>query len=112
MAKKFASMALAGRLEPVLGGTPDAAPENYALASPLTHAGASSPPTFLAQGADDLIVPVEPTRQLCEKLHAAGVPVINLVLPQVEHGFDLMFPRLSPPAQSALYELDRFLAML
>lgn len=112
MSAKYANMAMAGRLEPVLGGSPEQAPERYSLASPITHVNPDCPPTFLAQGADDLIVPIEATGRLAEKLLAAGVPVINLVLPQVDHGFDLMLQRLSPPAQSALFELDRFLALL
>jgi hypothetical protein len=40
------------------------------------------------------------------------VLVINLVLPHGEHGFDLVLPRISPAAQSSLYELDRFLALM
>ena len=27
-------------------------------------------------------------------------------------GFDLLLPQLSPPAQSALYDVDRFLALM
>ncbi len=109
---KFGQMSLAGRLEPLLGGTPQEAPDAYALASPITHAGPGCPPTFLVQGADDLIVPLDATYHLYDKLVAANVPVVNLVLPQVEHGFDLLLPQVSPAAQSAQYELDRFLALL
>jgi acetyl esterase/lipase len=112
MARKFANMAIAGRLEPVLGGTPDEALENYILASPITHAGKGCPPTFLVQGEDDLIVPVDTNRRMADQLAEAGVPVVHLVLPHTEHGFDLMLPLISPPAQSALYELDRFLALV
>lgn len=45
-------------------------------------------------------------------LRRCGVPVMNLVFAHAEHGFDLVLRRFSPPAQSALYELDRFLALL
>jgi acetyl esterase/lipase len=34
------------------------------------------------------------------------------VYPQTEHGFDLMLPRYAPAAQTALYEVDRFLALM
>lgn len=32
--------------------------------------------------------------------------------PRTEHAFDLHFPDLSPPVQAALYDLDRFLALV
>lgn len=108
----FANLALAGQMKRILSGTPDEIPEVYTRYSPITYAAPTVPPTFLAQGADDLWVPVEIACQLANKLHAAGVPVINLILPHAEHGFDLVLPRISPPAQSTLYELDRFLALL
>ena len=40
---------------------------------------------------------------------------INVVFPRTVHAFDLLLPHispLSPPAQSALYDVDRFLALL
>jgi acetyl esterase/lipase len=49
---------------------------------------------------------------LDEKLRAAGTPVVYVEYPQTEHGFDLIFPQVSPPAQAALYETERFLALL
>jgi acetyl esterase/lipase len=61
---------------------------------------------------DDLITPVKATRIIFEKLCAAGVPVLMAVYPQTDHAFDLMLPRLSLPAQAALYEIDHFLAVL
>lgn len=108
----FANLPLVGQMERILGGTPNEIPEVYALYSPITHVGPHVPPTFLVQGADDMWAPVDSAFRLCEKLQAAGVPVINLILPHAEHGFDLVLPHTSPPAQSALYELDRFLGLL
>jgi acetyl esterase/lipase len=43
-----------------------------------------------------------------------GVNPEKIVLggPWTNHGFDLLLPQTSPPAQSALYDADRFLALL
>jgi acetyl esterase/lipase len=105
-------MANAGRLDMLLGGHPDEVPQAYDLASPITHVHPGCPPTLLIQGEDDLITPVTATRAIHAKLVAAGVPAINLVYPWTTHGFDLMLPRISPTAQSALYDVERFLALL
>ena len=43
---------------------------------------------------------------------AAGVPAVNIVFPHAEHGFDLVLPRWSPAAQTALYYEERFLALM
>lgn len=96
----------------LLGGLPEEVPHMYDLASPVHHVHAGCPPTMLIQGEDEMIVPVEATRALHRKLLAAGVPVVYLELPQTEYAFDLFLPRTSPPAQVALYDLERFLALM
>jgi acetyl esterase/lipase len=101
-----------GALEPLLGGTPETVPERYALFSPTTHVGPSSPATLLIQGKNDLLAPLEATNLLFEKLVAAGVPAVNIVFPHAEHGFDLTLPRWSPAAQTAWYYQERFLAQM
>lgn len=103
---------LLGRLDILLGGHPDEKPEMYKLASPVTHVHPGSPPTLLMQGGKDFLVPLVGTQELYTKLIESGVPAINVVLPWTEHVFDLLLPQISPPAQSALYDVDRFLAML
>jgi len=35
--------------------------------------------------------------------------VVHVEFPRTVHGFDLLFPRLSPAGQAALYDLERFL---
>jgi hypothetical protein len=35
-----------------------------------------------------------------------------VLFPQTDHAFDLVLPRWSPSAQSALYEIERFLALM
>ena len=84
----------------------------YALASPVTHVDPACPPTLLIQAEKDLLVPADATCTLYKKLVEAGVPAINIILPWSDHIFDLLLPQLSPPAQSALYDVDRFLALL
>lgn len=112
LARKFAHLAIAGHLPSILDGTPDEVPEVYTRYSPISYAGPGVPPTFLVQGADDIAAPVDVAYELSARLHGCGVPVVNLVFPHAEHGFDLVLPRISPVAQSAQYELDRFLALL
>jgi acetyl esterase/lipase len=102
----------AGRLDILLGGHPEQIPDMYRLACPTTHVHPGSPPTLLIQGKQDFLVPVDATYAHYAKLVEAGVPAINVVFPWTNHAFDLLFPRLSPPAQSALYDVDRFLALL
>jgi acetyl esterase/lipase len=105
-------MRYAGRLDILLGGHPQDALYAYQLASPITHVHPGCPPTLLIQGDQDLLVPVDTTRALYTKLVESGVPAINVVFPWTEHAFDLLLPQISPPAQSALYDVDRFLALL
>ena len=105
-------MRYAGRMDILLGGQPDDFPEVYQLASPPTHIHPGSPPTLLIQGDKDNLVPLDTTLAHYKKLVESGVPAINLVFPGSEHGFDLLLPQISPPAQSALYDVDRFLALL
>jgi len=101
-----------GRIDTLLGGHPQDAAHMYELASPVTHVNPGCPPTLLIQGDQDFLVPVDATCALYTKLLEASVPAINIVFPWSDHAFDLLFPQLSPPAQSALYDVDRFLALL
>jgi acetyl esterase/lipase len=102
----------AGRMDILLGGSPEEVPDKYKMAAPITHVHSETPPTLLFQGATDVLVPVKPTEALYSKLIQAGVPAVMVIFPTTEHMFDFMFPQFSPPAQSALYDVDRFLALL
>lgn len=93
----------------------DKAPDAYRLASPVTHVSPQCPPTLLIQGAHDALVPVEGTRALYKKLIANKVPVVYVEIPQTEHAFDVGVGELaqhSAAAQTALYDTERFLALL
>jgi acetyl esterase/lipase len=102
----------AGRLDILLGGHPEEVPDMYQLACSTTHVNPGSPPTLLMQGKDDFLVPIGGTLELYAKLVESGVPAINVVFPWTDHAFDLLLPKTSPPAQSALYDVDRFLALM
>ena len=94
------------------GGHPQEMPDMYQLASPPTHVDPECPPTLLFHGSHDVLVPADATSALHKKLVQASVPAINVVFPWTDHAFDLLFPQINPAAQSALYEVDRFLAIL
>ncbi len=101
-----------GRLDIFLGGWPQDIPEVYQLASPATHVHPGSPPTLLFHGTHDVLVPVDITHSLYRKLIESGVPAISRIYPFTDHAFDLFLPQTNPSAQSALYDVDRFLALM
>ena len=106
------AMKYTGRLEIVLGGAPQDNPDTYQLVNPTTHVHPGSPPTLLIQGDQDILVALETTDALYTKLVESGVTAIYVVFPWTEHMFDLILPQVNPAAQSALYDVDRFLALL
>jgi acetyl esterase/lipase len=105
-------IANAGALAPLLGGRPDECPEIYALYSPVTHVQPASPPTLLLQGEHDLIAPVKATHSLHARLVKGKVPTVAHFIPQTDHAFDLILPGVSPSSHNALYDLERFLALM
>ena len=102
----------AGRLDILLGGYPEDVPDMYQLASPISHVNPGSPPTLSLRGDRDSLNPLEGNQELQAKLVESGVPAIDVVFHWTEHGFDLAIPQINPAAQSALYDVDRFLALL
>lgn len=106
------STGLEAAMARLMGGSPDQAPKTYDLFCPLNHAGPGCPATLFFQGTHDYLIPVSATRKLHARLRAAGVPSVYVELPQTEHTFDQFLPQISPPAQVALYDLERFLALI
>lgn len=106
----FERLEVAGRLDWLVGGRPDAVPERYAWLSPLEHVHEGCPPTLLVHGTHDAVAPVTATQLLQQRLVGSGVAVTALYLPHTDHGFDLVLPRWSPATRAALRELQRFLA--
>jgi acetyl esterase/lipase len=100
-----------GMLTPILGGNPDDKPEAYAMFSPVTHVHKDCPATLLIHDEQDILAPVKATRHLYSKLKEVGVPVVLHVLPQTDHAFDLILPKISPSAHNAIYDVERFLAL-
>ena len=49
---------------------------------------------------------------LHRKLHEVGVPSVYVEFPRTDHAFDLVLPGISPAAQAAMYDVDRFLALM
>jgi acetyl esterase/lipase len=105
-------VSIPGMLTDLLGGTPDQVPELYHLASPINHVGRHCPPTLLLQGGHDPGGMRVDALRLHDSLQAAGVKSIYLEYPHTGHGFDLILPRLSPSAQAATYDVERFLALV
>ena len=101
-----------GTLPPMLGGHPDEKPEAYALFSPVTHVHPHCPPTFIIQGEHDLITSAKATRIFFGKLKEAKVRAVMHMVPQVDHGFDLFLPKVSPSAHVAYYDIERFLGVM
>ncbi len=101
-----------GRLSPILGGIPDKKPEAYSMFSPITHIHKDCPITLIIHGEQDILAPVKAIRQLYSGLRQADVPAVMQLLPQTDHAFDLILPKISPSAHNAFYETGRFLALM
>ncbi|MBN1312726.1 MAG: alpha/beta hydrolase [Anaerolineae bacterium] len=96
-----------------LGGTLKEVPDAYRLHSPITHVGSHCPPTLQIFGLHDFFVDPEHGRCLHRALVEADVPSVLVELPEVEHGFDANpFRRLSPAAQAAEHDIERFLGLM
>ncbi|MBI3493378.1 MAG: alpha/beta hydrolase [Acidobacteria bacterium] len=77
-----------------LGGSPEQFPERYRVTSPVFHVRPGLPPTLIAAGAVDHLVPVAGHAEMVVALHAAGVPNAWLSVPYGEHGYDLVWGSL------------------
>jgi len=96
----------------MIGGTPDEVPEVYRLLSPINHVGQHCLPTLLLQGTDDIFGLLPTVRRLHHELRGAGASSILVEFPHTDHAFDLVLPQISPVAQAATYDIERFLALL
>lgn len=101
-----------GLLSPMLGGNPDEKPDLYALFSPITHVHKDCPPTLILHGEQDILAPLKAIKMLQLRLAEARVPVVMHVIPQTDHAFDLILPTISPSAHNAIYDVERFLAIM
>ena len=80
--------------------------------SPIAHTGPHCPPTLLLNGTHDVGPSIDEHRQLHAALYHHDVPCVHIEYDCADHVFDLIAPRWSPAGQAALYDLERFLALL
>ena len=102
----------AGTFALLLGGHPDECPESYAVFSPVNHVHSDCPPTLLIHGEHDLMAPVKTTRFLFSRLMEEKIVTVMHILPQTDHAFDLQLPKISPSAHNAIYDVERFIALM
>jgi acetyl esterase/lipase len=96
----------------LLGAEPDQDPDLYSQLSPVGRAGPHCPPTLLLQGTTDIFGMGPSVQRLHHALVAAGVASVLVEFPRTDHAFDLVLPQVSPVAQAATYDVERFLALL
>jgi acetyl esterase len=85
---RLSSRGYLGGMDRFVGGTPKTVPERYHLLSPVSRVDPRDPPTFLAHGGDDQIVPPTQSELLAVRLRRAGVPHRLVELPWANHTFD------------------------
>ena len=96
-----------------LGGRPDQWPDLYHQISPIVHVSEETPPTLQFVGEHDVHVSGSGSvSSLHRKLQEIGVPSVYVEFPRTDHAFDLVLPAISPVAQAAMYNVDRFLALM
>jgi acetyl esterase/lipase len=77
-----------------LGGSPEQFLERYRTTSPMFHVRPGLPPTLIAAGGHDHLVPFGGHVEIAEKLNVAGVPNELLCVTYGEHGYDLAWGSL------------------
>ena len=80
-----------GGMDRFLGGPRRAVPGRYRQLSPVSRVDPGDPPTFLAYGGSDRIVPPEESEALARRLREAGVPERLVELPWANHTFDFLW---------------------
>ena len=119
----------------LLGRSSEQRPNLYQKSSPVTYVKPNCPATLIFQCEHDSGVPVDSARDFYRKLIDVGVCAVYVEFPQTDHAFDLQIKGItaiirknlhippsknnfedvsqySPAAQVAMYDLDRFLALL
>lgn len=99
----------------LLGGTLKEIPEVYRLASPLVHVGSHCPPTLQIFAEQDFLINPSHGRRLHHALLKVGATSVYIEIPDTVHGFDQYLGvsrRVAPAAQSATYDIERFLALM
>ena len=99
----------------LLGGTLKEIPDVYRQASPIVHVGPHCPPTLQIFDENDFVTNVSHGRCLHQALCGVGATSVYMEFPDTVHGFDQYIGvsrRVAPAAQSATYDIERFLALM
>ena len=104
---RLSSMGYLGGMDRFLGGSPGTVPGRYRHLSPVSHVDPTDPPTFLAYGGADRIVPPGQSELFAERLREAGVPHRLVELPWANHTFDFLWGGWG--SQITRYSLEVFL---
>jgi acetyl esterase/lipase len=91
-----------------IGGSPEQFPDRYAAVSAVFHVRRGLPPTLIAAGLHDHLVPFGGHDELVGKLNAAGVPNELLGVPYSDHAYDLAWGGIG--GQVTRKVVDDFLA--
>ena len=91
-----------------IGGSPEQFPERYRAVSPIFHVRPGLPPTLIAAGAHDHLVPFGGHIEMVDKLDAAGVANELVSVPYGEHAYDVVWGSLG--GQITRHALSDFLA--
>lgn len=91
-----------------IGGSPEQFPERYRAVSPIFHVRSGLPPTLIAAGAHDHLVPFAGHIEMVDKLDAAGVPNELVSVPYGDHAYDVAWGSLG--GQITRHALADFLA--
>jgi len=88
-------------------GSTDSGNPLFASCSPVTWISSDDPPFLILHGDRDETVPVGQSRELYDRLVAAGVDARLIIVKNAGHGFD--FPDQSPTRQELLVSILGFL---
>jgi acetyl esterase/lipase len=94
-------------LRAYIGGSPQEYPERYRAVSAIFHVRAGLPPTLIAAGEPDHLVPFAGHLELVAELNQAGVANQLVATPYSEHAYDVIWGSLS--GQITRHVLDQFL---
>jgi acetyl esterase/lipase len=83
-------------------------PDDFRVASPITHVSDDAPPFFVLHGTNDSLIPVEQARSFTARLaEVSRQPVVYAELPWAQHAFDIFG---SARAAHAAVAVEQFLA--
>jgi len=77
-----------------IGGSPEQYPARYRAVSAVFHVRPDLPPTFVAAGEHDHLVPWAGHKELADDLNLAGVPNVLVTIPYSDHAFDVAWGSL------------------